>query len=300
VLLALTFLTFLVGHLAPGDPILILMGTRRDPVVYQRLREEYGLNQPLLQQYLGYLANLLRGNLGMSFYYEGRPVHELLAQGVPISVGLGGLALLFSLLVGVPLGVLAAIRHGSLLDRGIIGGTLVLYAVPSFVLIPIAWSINLALYRAGYPSLPQAGWGQPEHLVLPVLVLAATNIGYLARLCRAAVLDALGNDYVRTAHAKGLHQHTVALRHVLRSALLPLITLLGPASALLVTGTFVVENLFNIPGIGRIAVDAVGRRDYPVIQGTTVLLGTAVVVMNAVADVLYRLSDPRIAGIEQG
>src|SRR5262249_55340030 len=184
--------------------------------------------------------------------------------------------------------------EGRIADRGVIAFALALYSVPSFVLIPLIWSVNLAIYRAGYPNLPQAGWGTPEHLVLPVLVLAAANVGYITQLTRSSMLEVLRDDYVRTARAKGLFERTVIFRHVLRNALLPLITLLGPTTAFLVTGAFVVEVLFNIPGIGRIAVEAVGRRDYPVIQGTTVILGIAVVMMNLISDLLYHVFDPRI------
>lgn len=298
VLFSLTFLTFMIGHLAPGDPILVLMGPRRDPATYARLSHLYGLDRPLIEQYFSYIGGLLNGSFGLSFRYEGRPVADLIGQGVPISLEVGGLALLLSLLLGAPLGILAALRQGAPLDRAIVGLTLLFYSVPSFVLIPLAWGVNLALYRAGYPSLPQAGWGAPEHLVLPVAVLAAANIGYIARLTRSAVLDVLHNDYVRTARAKGLHSRTVVLRHVLRNAMLPLITFVGPATAFLVTGAFVIENLFNIPGIGRISVEAIGQRDYPVIQGTTIILGVAVVLMNLVTDLLYQAFDPRIRLVE--
>lgn len=294
VLFSLTFLTFLIGRLVPGDPIQVLMGPRRDPETYQRLRQLYGLDRPLLEQYLHYIAGLLRGDFGLSFRYEGRPVRDLIAEGVPISLGVGGLALLLSTGLGVPLGLIAALRHGSLLDRGVVGLTLALYALPSFVLIPLIWTANLALYQAGLPNLPQAGWGTPAHLVLPVLVLTAANLGYIARLTRAATLEVLREDYVRTAHAKGLRQRVILQRHVLRNAILPVITLLGPSLAFLVTGAFVVENLLNIPGIGRIAIEAIGQRDYPVIQGTTVILGLAVVLMNTLTDLLYQVFDPRI------
>ncbi|MBK9710231.1 MAG: ABC transporter permease [Kouleothrix sp.] len=294
VLFSLTFLTFLIGHLAPGDPILVLMGARRDPEAYARLQHLYGLDRPLIEQYVAYVGNLLRGDFGLSFQYEGRPVRELISQGVWISIEVGGLALLLSVLVGVPLGMLAALRQHSAVDRGLVGLSLMLYSVPSFVLIPLIWIANLALYRAGFPSLPQAGWGEPKHLVLPVLVLAAANVGYITQLTRSSMIEVLREDYVRTARAKGLPQRVVVNRHVLRNAVLPIITLLGPATAFLVTGAFVVEVLFNIPGIGRISVEAVGRRDYPVIQGTTVILGIAVVLMNLVSDLLYHVVDPRI------
>jgi ABC-type dipeptide/oligopeptide/nickel transport system permease component len=298
VLFSLTLLTFLVGHFAPGDPILVLMGQRRDPATYARLRHLYGLDRPLIEQYAGYIAGLLRGDLGLSFQYVGRPVRELIGQGVGISIEVGGLALLLSILVGVPLGMLSALRQHTLADRGIVGAALILYSVPSFVLIPLIWGVNLWLYRAGLSSLPQAGWGEPKHVVLPVLVLAAANVGYITQLTRSSMLEVLREDYVRTARSKGLPPRTVVNRHVLRNAILPIITLLGPATAFLVTGAFVVEVLFNIPGIGRLSVEAVGRRDYPVIQGTTVILGVAVVVMNLVSDLLYQVFDPRIRLME--
>ena len=298
VLFSLTLLTFLVGHFAPGDPILVLMGPRRDPDTYARLRHLYGLDQPMIEQYLRYIAGVLRGDFGLSFQYEGRPVGELIGQGLAISIEVGGLALLLSVLVGIPLGMLAALRQHTVVDRGVIGAALLLYSVPSFVLIPLIWGVNLALYRAGLPNLPQAGWGEPQHLVLPVLVLAAANVGYITQLTRASMLEALREDYVRTARSKGLPQRTVINRHVLRNAILPIITLLGPATAFLVTGAFVVEVLFNIPGIGRLSIEAVGRRDYPVIQGTTIILGVAVVIMNLISDLLYQVFDPRIRLME--
>jgi ABC-type dipeptide/oligopeptide/nickel transport system permease component len=298
VLFSLTFLTFLIGHLAPGDPILLLMGQRRDPEAYARLQHLYGLDQPLLTQYFSYIGGLLRGDFGLSFQFEGRPVRALLSQGIGISLQVGGLALLLSVLLGVPMGMLAALRQQTPVDRGVVGLSLALYSIPSFVLIPLIWAANLAAFRAGYPSLPQAGWGKPVHFVLPVLVLAATNVGYITQLTRSSIIEILREDYVRTARAKGLQRSTVINRHVLRNALLPLVTFLGPATAFLVTSGFVVEVLFNIPGMGRIAVEAVGRRDYPVIQGTTVILGIAVVLMNLVSDLLYQVLDPRIRLVE--
>jgi peptide/nickel transport system permease protein/oligopeptide transport system permease protein len=294
VMFSLTFLTFFIGRLAPGDPILQLMGQQRDPETYTRLMRQYGLDRPLLEQYGSYALGLLRGDFGLSFHYPGRPVRELIEQGLPVSVEVGGLAMAISLLLGVPLGILAALKQNTPLDAGLVGLTLVFYSVPTFVLIPLIWIANLALYRAGYPSLPQAGWGTPQHLVLPVLVLAAANVGYIARLTRTSVLEVLRDDYVRTAQAKGLRRRTVVGRHVLRNALLPIITYIGPTTAFLVTGAFVVENLLNLPGIGRISVEAIGQRDYPVIQGTTILLGFTVVVLNLLTDILYHIFDPRI------
>ncbi len=294
VLFSLTFVTFAVASLAPGDPVLNLMGGRQDPARYALLRHLYGLDQPWWTQYANYMAGLARGDLGLSFKYAERPVTQLIGSGLQASLILGGLALVTSVLVGVPTGVYAAMRRNTWQDSTLMAVSLVLYSVPSFVLIPIIWIGVLALFKAGLPTLPVAGWGRPEHLVLPVLVLAAGNIGYIARLTRSSVLDVLRQDFVRTARAKGASERRVLWLHVLRNALLPLITVLGPASAFLVTGAFVVENLFAIPGIGFLTVQSIGQRDYPVIQATTLMLGVAVVGMNLVADLAYGVADPRV------
>lgn len=294
VLFSVTLLTFVVSYLAPGDPVLNMMGGRQDPARYAFLRHLYGFDQPWYQQYISYLGRLLQGNLGYSFKYPERPVWDLIANGVPVSLQVGGLALTVSLLVGVPAGVLAALWRNTWRDVTIMGVMLALYSVPSFVIIPVLWIIDLALYRAGLPSLPVAGWGKPEHLIMPVLVLAAANMGFIARLMRNSMLEVLRQDFIRTARAKGLIERLVIQRHVLRNALIPLLTVLGPATAFLVTGAFVVENLFTVPGIGYLAVQSIGQRDYPVIQATTILLALAVVLMNLITDLAYTIADPRV------
>ena len=293
VLFSVTFLTFVVSYLAPGDPILNMMGGRQDPVRYQFLRHLYGLDQPWYQQYVTYVLHLLHGNLGYSFKYPERPVWALIANGVPVSLELGLLALILSILIGVPAGVFAALRHNTWRDTSIMSLMLALYSIPSFVIIPVLWVVDLALYRAGLPSLPVAGWGRREQIILPVLVLSAANVGFIARLTRNSMLEVMRQEFVRTARAKGVPERLVVRRHILRNALLPLITVLGPATAFLVTGAFVVENLFAIPGIGYLAVQSIGQRDYPVIQATTILLALAVVIMNLVTDIAYTFADPR-------
>ena len=294
VLFSLTFITFMVGRLAPGDPIQTMMGNRHDPVRYEQLRHDYGFDQPLPQQYLTYLGGLLHGDLGKSFKYPGRPVTQILANGVPVSFELGGLALLLSTVVGVAAGIFAALNQNRVTDRLIIVIMLGLFSIPSFVLIPILRYFNFMAFDAGLPSLPVAGWGQPAQLVLPLFVLASASAGYITRLTRASMLEILREDYVRTARAKGMPPRIVNLRHALRNALLPIVTVLGPSTAFLVTGSFVVESIFSIPGIGFLSVQSIGQRDYPVIQATTLLLGVAVVLTNLVTDLLYIALDPRI------
>ncbi len=294
VLFSLTFVTFAVSSLAPGDPVLNLMGGRQDPARYALLRHLYGLDQPWIVQYGRYMTGLLQGDLGLSFKYAERPVTQLIGNGLGASLVLGGLALVLSVVVGVPTGVYAAMHHNRWQDSLLMALMLAFYSVPSFVMIPVIWIGVLALFNAGLPTPPVAGWGRPEHLLLPVLVLAAGNIGYIARLTRSSVLDVLRQDFVRTARAKGVPERRVLWVHILRNALLPLITVLGPASAFLVTGAFVVENLFAIPGIGFLTVQSIGQRDYPVIQATTLMLGAAVVGMNLLADLAYGAADPRV------
>ena len=294
VLVSVTFLTFIVGYLAPGDPILTMMGNQRDPAVYANLRHLYGLDLPWYEQYWRYLQGLLHGDLGMSYRYAQRPVTELLAGGVRVSLSLGGVALGLSVLLGIPIGMYAAFHHQRWGERLTMVPMLALFAIPSFVLIPILQWINYQIYLRGWPALPAAGWGAPQNWVMPVAVLAAGNLGYISRLTRANVLDTVRQDYVRTARGKGLPERIVRDRHVLRNALRPLVTLIGPAIAFLVTGAFVVESLFAIPGAGFLSVQAVQQRDYPVIQGTVVILTLAVVLMNLLADLTYSLRDPRV------
>lgn len=294
VLFSVTFLTFIVSYLAPGDPVLNMMGGRQDPVRYAFLKHLYGLDQPWTMQYLTFLGKLFRGDLGFSFKYPERPVWELIANGIPVSLQLGGLALIISILFGVIAGVLSALWQNSWKDNTIMSIMLALYSVPSFVIIPVLWVIDLGLYKAGLPSLPVAGWGKPEHVILPVFVLAAANIGFIARLMRNSMLQVMREDFIRTARAKGLPWNMVISKHVMRNALLPLLTVMGPTTAFLVTGAFVVENLFAIPGVGYLAVQSIGQRDYPVIQATTLLLAFAVVIMNLVTDLAYTIADPRV------
>lgn len=294
VILSITFITFIVGYLAPGDPILNMMGQHHDVAVYNQLRHAYGLDLPWYEQYVNYVVQLLHGNLGMSFRFQGRSVWDLIGSGVSVSFTLGLAALMTSLTLGVPIGILVALRQNSSVDRVGMGVMLALYSIPSFVLIPILQWVNYQLYVHGLPSLPVAGWGGPQHWVLPVIVLAAANIGYIARLTRSSMLEVLRQDFIRTAHAKGLGERRIRWAHAFRNALLPVVTVIGPSVAFLVTGAFVVENLFAIPGIGFVSIQAISQRDYPVIQGTTIILAVAVVVMNLITDMLYVALDPRV------
>lgn len=295
VVLAVTFLTFMIGHMAPGDPIQSMMGIRQDPAEHARLMHLYGLDRPLLVQFVDYVWRIVRyGDFGMSFRYEGRPVMSLLGSALPVTLTIGLLALIISTVVGVLIGVLAATRQNRAFDRASMVTMLALYSVPSFVLIPLILVVDIWLQQHNYPSLPVANWGTVQQAILPVLVLAAGGVAYIARLTRTTMVGVLGEDFIRTARSKGLPRRRVVGVHALRPSLLPVVTFLGPAIAGLVTGTFVVENIFNIPGVGFAAVTSIQARDYPVVQGATIIIATMVVLMNLIADILYRVLDPRI------
>jgi ABC-type dipeptide/oligopeptide/nickel transport system permease component len=294
VLFGILLLTFAVGHAAPGDPVQVIMGQRHDPVVYQRLRHFYGLDQPAPVQFLNYLIGVLHGDFGYSYHFAGTPVTDLLGRYVPVTLELGIPALILSTLVGVPLGVAAAVKRNTAVDRLSMGAALILYSVPTFVIIPILLAVDLWLYDNRYPSLPVEGWGSLSQAIMPVLVLAAPNVAYIARLTRTSILAVLHEDFIRTARAKGLPGRAVIYKHALRVALLPIVTYLAPALALLITSTFVVENLFNIPGVGFASVFALNARDYPLVQGLTIVIAAAVVIMNLLSDIAYSILDPRI------
>jgi oligopeptide transport system permease protein len=289
VLLFVALITFALMHLAPGGP---WSGERQLPAAVQRnLNEKYGLDLPLHEQFGLYLSNLLRGDLGLSFSKPGRSVQEVLGGGIGVTVQLGLMAALVSLLVGVPLGVIAALRHNSALDYGGMLVAILGYTTPSFVL----GIFLIVLFAVQLRVLPASGWGRPASVILPTIALAAAPIAILARYTRASVLDIMQQDYVRTARAKGLAERAVVARPMMRNALLPVITVLGPVTAALVTGSFVVERLFRVPGIGRMYIDAIFARDYPLIMGTTLLYAVTIAVFNLVVDMLYVVVDPRIS-----
>jgi peptide/nickel transport system permease protein/oligopeptide transport system permease protein len=296
VLFGILLLTFVVGHAAPGDPVQTILGQRHDPALYRQLRHFYGLDQPPAIQFLSYLAGVLHGDFGYSYHFTDTPVTTLLWRYIPVSLELGLPALGLSVVLGVPLGILAAVKRNSPADTLSMGAALILYSVPTFVMIPVLLAVDNWLYMQGYPSLPVEGWGTLSQAVMPVLVLAAPNVAYIARLTRTSILAVLYEDYIRTARAKGLPGRTIIFKHALRVALLPVVTYLAPAIALLITSTFVVENLFNIPGVGFAVVFAIFARDYPLVQGLTLVIAGAVVVMNVLSDVAYSILDPRIGG----
>ena len=302
VVIGVTFITFIMGYLAPGDPIYGMLGLHFTSQAYHALKHAYGLDLPWYQQYFNYLRNLCTLNFGFSYEYKNRAVSNILASGVPVSLELGLWALLLQLLIGIPLGVISALRANTWVDTSSMGAMLVLYAIPVFVMATLAQVIIVQLDQSTGVNWPATNWGTPwsyswtdiQFKLAPILVYAATGVAYFARLARTTMLEVLRQDYVRTARAKGLRESVVVYRHALRNAMIPLITVIGVSIGFLVTGAFFIEDIFNIPGIANITLVSISYRDYPVIQATTVLLAIAVVLGNLLSDLLYTVVDPRI------
>ncbi|MGA2056272.1 MAG: ABC transporter permease [Bradyrhizobium sp.] len=288
---------FLLLRLTPGDPAAILAGDNATPEQLERIRVSLGLNQPLYTQFFTWIGSLLHGDLGTSLS-SNQPVLKLIGQRIEPSIAVAIATIVLSVVIAVPLGVIAAWKRGTLIDRLVMALSVVGFSVPVFVigyvLIQI-FAIDLRwLPVQGYRSIV-AGFGPFfERLILPTVTLSFIYIALIARMTRASMLDVLGEDYVRTARAKGISEAGVLLRHGLRNAAVPVITVIGTGFALLISGVVVTESVFNLPGIGRLTVDAVLSRDYPVIQGLILLTSGVNLGVNLLIDVAYTLLDPRI------
>ncbi len=290
---------FFLAHASPYDPIKLLAGAKANgnPLAVQRLRHFYGLDQPVWQQYTNYLGSLVHGNLGYSEGADslGQPVWSILQLGVPVSLRLGGYALVLALIVGLPVGLVSALRQNTIVDHAGQSIMISLYAVPSFVLVPICQLV----FGAQLKWLPVTGWGDTgllglKEMVLPVTLYAAGLAGYFAVSFRSFLLEVLRQDYIRTARAKGLKNRVIVYVHATKNTLLPLASIVGPTVAFLITGAFVIEFFFGIPGIGYITITSLTESNYPIIEGTTILLVTFVVLVNMLTDIVYALIDPRI------
>lgn len=285
--------TFFAMHNVPGDPLLNERAVT--PAIRANLEAKYGLDKPLFTQYLIYLANISHGDFGISFTQENRQVNDIIRQHFPVSAILGVLAVVFAAVGGVLWGALTALYRNRLPDYIIMFLVILGISVPSFVVAAIS---QLALVNVnnlfGFTVLPVAGWGSIRHMLVPAMVLGLGTMAYLTRLMRSSMLEVISSDYVRTAKSKGLPAARIFTRHQLRNAILPVVTVLGPAIAAITTGGFVVELVFAIPGLGRFFVEAVQQLDYTVIMGTTVFYGAFLVFMVIVVDVLYGIIDPRV------
>jgi ABC-type dipeptide/oligopeptide/nickel transport system permease component len=302
VVFGVTFITFIMGYVAPGDPITQLLGQHYTHDAYLSLKHAYGLDLPWYQQYFNFITGMLHLDFGRSFEYKDRAVWDILKDGVPISTELGIWALALQVIIGVPLGIISALKANTWIDTTNMVILLTIYAIPVFVLGTLVQVIIVQLDLSTGLGWPVANWGVPWHYTLsdiqfkivPILVYAAATVAYIARLSRTSMLEVLRQDYVRTARAKGMREQIVVYRHALRNALIPLVTIIGLSIGLLITGAFFIERIFNIPGIAEITLTSIDYRDYPVIQATTVLLAVAVVFGNLLSDLLYTVVDPRI------
>jgi len=298
VLLGVSLIVFTLIHLVPGDPIRVAMGTRFDPEAYAALRARAGLDQPLVVQYFSYLGNALTGDLGVSFR-TGRPVTQSLLDRLPATLSLAGMALVLALLIALPLGIVSATRSGKVSDYISTVLSQIGVSIPDFwmaILLILLFTSTLGwLPPSGYVSPTDDPLGWLEHIILPAVTVGVVSGSILTRFVRSSVLESMSQDYVRTADSKGLPGGVVLRRHVVRGALVPIVTITGVQLATLLGGVVVVEVIFAWPGIGRLTYDAVLARDYPVMQGAVLMFAAVFLVVNLVVDLVYAALDPRIS-----
>jgi ABC-type dipeptide/oligopeptide/nickel transport system permease component len=290
VLFIVSLITFLLMHAAPGTPFQPVSDKPLRPEVIERLNSLFGLDRPIWEQYLSWVANVLQGDFGPSYRIRGRDVQEIIGDNIWASIQLGSMAFAVSVAAGIPLGVIAALRQNRWPDYVATFVSVIGVATPSFVLAVLL----ILIFSVELHWFPTAGWKGPEYWVLPTIALSGFGIAQIARFTRASMLEVTRRDYVRTAHSKGLREKTVVLVHMLRNAFIPVVTIMGPLLAGLITGSFVVESVFAIPGIGRFFVDAIFQRDYGIIMAVSLIFAVAIAVMNLVVDVAYAWIDPRI------
>jgi oligopeptide transport system permease protein len=288
VLIVVSALTFTLMHMAPGGPW--DREKRLAPSAVAELNRAYNLDKPIWEQYGIYIWNASHGDLGPSMKYLGRNVTDILMQGLPVTGQLGLMALAIALALGLPLGVAAAIRQNTMIDYGSMFFAIIGVCTPSFIL----GILLMILLATTLHLVPTSGWDTPRHWLLPTITLAAYPAAQIARYTRASMLEVIRQDYMRTARAKGLAERAVIMGHMVKNGLIPVVTVLGPITAFLVTGSFIIEYLFAVPGIGRLYVQAIGQRDYSMIMGTTLFYALVVAVMNIIVDVAYVFIDPRI------
>lgn len=281
-------MTFVLMHAIPGNPF--ADEKRIQPEIMANLNAKYGLDKPLIEQYGIYMSNLVRGDFGVSLKYQNRTVNSLIAQGFPVSMTLGAAACLIGIGIGILFGIIAGINRGRLPDYAVIILSILGVSVLSFVFA----SIFQYIFGAKLQWAPVAGWGAPVFLILPTLALGLRMIAYIARMMRTSMLDVLSQDYIKTARAKGLTEGQVIRRHTIRNAITPIITVAGVMVAGTLVGSFVIENIFNIPGMGKYLVNAVKDSDYTVILGMTAFYAMILVAVTFVVDILYVIVDPRV------
>ena len=297
VMIVVALFVFLLLRLTPGDPAAIIAGDMATPAQLDQIRQSLGLNEPLVTQFVTWSGQLLSGDFGRSLISR-TPVLTLIGQRLEPTLSLAIVTMVITLVLSIPMGVLAAWRHGSLTDSAVMAVSVLGFSIPVFVTGYIfiqIFAIDLRIFPVqGFKSISEGLWPFFSRIFLPALTLATIYIALIARMTRAAMLDVLGEDYVRTARAKGLSERVVLFRHALRNAAVPILTVVGTGFALMISGVVVTESVFNIPGLGRLTVDAILARDYPVIQALILLTSGIYVVINLLIDISYAFMDPRI------
>jgi peptide/nickel transport system permease protein len=303
-ILGLLTITFFIIHLAPGDPTALYLTPEIDPRLSEQLRDKFGLNDPIYIQYFKWLWSVVRGDFGVSLSMH-RPVVEIILAAIPNTLLLTLFALIFDVVTGVLVGTICAIRQGTKLDYGLTLGSLLVYSVPEFwlgLMLVLIFSLVLGILPSSQMHSIDAEflsplgyvWDTVKHLIMPVFVLGIANAASTARYMRGSLLEVIRQDYIRTARAKGLDEKKVIFKHAMRNALLPIVTIFGLSLPFLFSGAVVVETIFAWPGMGRITVDAIFARDYPLIIANTFVVGTMVILGNLIADLLYAVVDPRV------
>jgi oligopeptide transport system permease protein len=289
VLLAISLITFTLMHVIPGGPF--DQERHLPPEIEKNVRAKYNLDDPLWKQYVDYVKGIiLTGDLGPSLKYKGRNVQDILADTFPVSLQLGLWAVLLALCIGIPLGIVSAVKQNTPIDYASMFFAMVGVSIPNFVL----GSLLIYVFAVKLGWLPVARWEGIKYMIMPVLTLGTPPAAFVARLTRASMLEVIRQDYIRTAYAKGLSQRIVILKHALKNSLIPVVTYLGPLIAAFVTGSFIVEYVFALPGMGKYFITSVLDRDYTMIMGTILFYGFILVIMNLIIDILYAFIDPRI------
>ena len=295
-LLVMTMITYVIMELTPGSPFDLENANGITPEMIARLEEQYGLDRPWYERYITYVGNAIQGDFGQSYSYRPQEVSSIIGRTLPVSLHLGTMAFIFAVVVGMILGILAAVNQNGVIDYTSITVAILFYSMPSFVmgflliLLFAVWLPNLGLDV----GLRPAGWDTPRDWILPTIALGAAPLASVARYTRSSMIDVIRSDYVRTARAKGLAQRKVILKHVLKNALIPVVTILGPIFAIVATGSFFVEKIFNVPGMGKFYVESMQTKDQTMILAVTLIFGVFLAVMNLIVDLLYGIIDPRI------
>lgn len=281
-------LTFTIMFMVPGGPFL----SEKTPsaATLEALNQKYGLDQPKIVQYKNYMIKFIQGDMGVSLKQRGRSVSSIISTGFKVSARVGGIAIVLALLIGVPLGSIAALNRGKWLDNLIVLFSTTGIAIPSFVVS----TVLMLIFSVKLDLLPTYGLTSFKHYIMPVAALSLYPASYISRLMRTSMLEVLGQDYMRTARSKGLSQSKMLFKHALRNAVLPVVTYLGPLLAYTLTGSFVVEKIFTIPGLGNEFISSIINRDYTMIMGTTIFLAALIIIMNLLVDIAYTIIDPRI------